>query len=76
MVIFGSHICSPCILYSPMWQFRWLFCIIIGKNLLGKFMTCLSGVCLFIVMTHLYPTDLGSIQLPVNLETGLILDGQ
>ena len=39
-------------------------------------MTCLSRVCLFIVMTHLYPTDLGSIQLPVNLETGLILDGQ
>ena len=39
-------------------------------------MAGLSRVYLFIVITHLYPTDLGSIQLPVNLETGLFLDGQ
>ena len=31
-------------------------------------MTGLSRVYLFIVITHLSPTDLGSIQLPVNLE--------
>ena len=39
-------------------------------------MTGLSRVYLFIVITHLNPPDLGSIQLPVNLETGLFLDGQ